>query len=241
LILTLQDEFATQKDVSNAGLKLMIVLYGGKLTDELNTMRYTSYCRMAATSLSRPKPEKLPPTERATYYHSLRAHMQAVVWKTMNTKVLNPQEWGWKEEHNTLVPVLTDNNPAPQKLLNIIRCKCKSLSALCSSALCSCRINGLKCVTACTNCHGEDCSNAEPVCNDSDTSSASGDEYCVKDLGTSCRPIHEDEAKLQEEIVQVVDYKNEVVCDLFYESDFDWVNEEIVGESDIDLSKDRDP
>ena len=89
----ISNEFATREDVGTAGGNLMKIIYGGKPNDDLNKMRYASYCKMAASSLNRPQPERLPPTANATYFHSLRAHFQTVVWKMMNTQALQPKEW----------------------------------------------------------------------------------------------------------------------------------------------------
>ena len=38
--------------------------------------------------------EKLPPTPRAAYYHSLRVHLQVVTWESMGEIDLDPLEWG---------------------------------------------------------------------------------------------------------------------------------------------------
>ena len=43
--------------------------------------------------------------------------------------------------------------PAPDDLLKVVRCKCKSTSCnQCGTNLCSCRKNGLSCVSACEEC-----------------------------------------------------------------------------------------
>ena len=43
--------------------------------------------------------------------------------------------------------------PAPDDLLKVIRCKCKSTSCnQCGTNLCSCRKNELSCVSACEEC-----------------------------------------------------------------------------------------
>ena len=60
---------------------------------------------------------------------------------------------------------MTDQEAARDSILNLVRCKCKTD---CSSN-CSCRKHGLNCIEACTNCHGDDCSNASAVeSNDTD-------------------------------------------------------------------------
>ena len=59
---------------------------------------------------------------------------------------------------------MTDLAAALDNLLKFVRCKCKLTSKNpCSPNICSCRKNGLKCVTACGDCHGEGCSNSEEI------------------------------------------------------------------------------
>ena len=75
---------------------------------------------------------------------------------------LDPQDWGWRLEGNSLVPVMTDTEPAPDELLNVIRCGCRATSTNpYSGKKCSCRSNGLKCVVACRGCRGTECQNGE--------------------------------------------------------------------------------
>ena len=91
-------------------------------------------------------PEKLQPSEHAGYFHVLRVHLQAVEWKTLSCHTLLPANWGWKQDGDHFVPVTTDLPVTPDEILNVVRCGCKTA---CSSALCSCRKNGLKCMSAC--------------------------------------------------------------------------------------------
>ena len=51
---------------------------------------------ITAKSKTAIKPQSLPPTERATLYHSLRVHVQVIQWKTLMTTNAAPLEWGWK-------------------------------------------------------------------------------------------------------------------------------------------------
>ena len=58
---------------------------------------------------------------------------------------------------------------APEWLLKVVRCNCKTTSQKqCSTKICSCRRNGLHCVPACGQCHGEGCGNAPEPPPDSD-------------------------------------------------------------------------
>ena len=38
--------------------------------------------------------QRLPPTERAAHYHSLRVHLQVVRWSVLSNDMLQADEWG---------------------------------------------------------------------------------------------------------------------------------------------------
>jgi len=73
---------------------------------------------------------------------------------------LQPTEWGWKLENNTLSPVETEHPIAPDTLLNMISCGCKADGC---GATCGCRKMGVHCSTFCTKCSGQTCHNATPA------------------------------------------------------------------------------
>jgi len=115
-------------------------------------------------------PEKMPPTERAAFYHSLRVHLQVMQWTALNTSITEAIDWARK----ILVPFPTDLEPAPVDLLKVIRCNCKRTSAnqyVPSMCMCTCRKNGLHCISAHGGCHAEFCGNVQPDVDgaDSDT------------------------------------------------------------------------
>ena len=90
--------------------------------------------------------ETLPPTESAARFHCRRVYLQVQTWKHLASNTTLEEEWGWKLEKGHLEPIMTDREPAPPDLLNVIRCKCKL--SRCSSISCSCRKYGLHCVSA---------------------------------------------------------------------------------------------
>ena len=58
---------------------------------------------------------------------------------------------------------MTDILPGLDSPLKFIRCNCKTgTDALCGKR-CSCRKNGLFCVTVCGQCHGEEFSNKSEI------------------------------------------------------------------------------
>ena len=89
---------------------------------------------------------------------------QVIIWKELSDNILDPRQWDWKLEGSVFTPILTDLHATPDSLLKFVRCKCKlSYKNPCSTNICSCRKNGLKCVTACRDCHGEGYNNSEEI------------------------------------------------------------------------------
>ena len=130
------------------------------MDDTLTILRHTKFMQMV-TACKTIDSANLPPSERASYYHALRVHLQVSQWKYLKLDVgLNVEEWGWQYKSSVLYPIKTDLEPAPANLLKYIKCNCKlSSNNTCGTMLCSCRRNGLKCVAACGDCRGEECEN----------------------------------------------------------------------------------
>ena len=107
-------------------------------------------------------PQKLPSTARTAHYHSLCVYLQVILWKELTTDFLDPLIWGWKLDNLKIQLIMTDLEPAPESLLKFVGCKCKlSAANPGGSNACFCHKHGLKCVTACGDCRGESCRNAE--------------------------------------------------------------------------------
>ena len=66
-------------------------------------LRYVKFLEMVSSSKAI-DPQKLPPTERAAFYHSLRVHLQVTLWKKLTHEdlKLEPEQWGWKLDGTTL-------------------------------------------------------------------------------------------------------------------------------------------
>ena len=87
-------------------------------------------------------PQKLPPTERASHFHSLRVHLQVMLWKTLTTEEyrFDPEKWDWRLDGTKLHTIMTDLPAAPETLLKFVHCKCKlTFRNLCGTNACSCR------------------------------------------------------------------------------------------------------
>ena len=108
----------------------MISLFGGKPDDTLSSLRHVTFSKKVATAKAFVTSERLPPTSPATSFHSQRVYFQIMVWMGMANE-MNPTEWGWKKGSDELIPIMTDNNAAPDELLKVIHCNC---SGGCKSA-----------------------------------------------------------------------------------------------------------
>ena len=57
----------------------------------------------------------------------MTSHYQIILWSLIDEdgKVeIVATDWGWKMQNETLVPVMADQDIAPDSLTNVIRCKC---------------------------------------------------------------------------------------------------------------------
>ena len=99
----MMDHSATTEWVGEAGVQLFVIVFGGKQSDSLNTLRYAKYMEIVA-SAKNIDPQKLPPTARASHYHSLHVHLQVILWKEITTNTLDPLLciWGWKLDSSKL-------------------------------------------------------------------------------------------------------------------------------------------
>jgi hypothetical protein len=200
-VCIMQDPDASMVQVCNAGVALMIAAYGGKTSDNLGQMRYAAYSKMVASKGGSFMADRLPPTEDAAELHAMRVHFQAVVWCTLGQTTLQPTDWGWRLQDGHMLPTPMRKQPGPPELMNIICCNCKS-DKPCSSQLCTCRKNNLKCITACGHCHGVDCANAEILV---------ADEHDDSDMESDCEGGNSGS-----------------LPDVMWDDDLEWVDEELV-------------
>ncbi len=107
--------------------------------------------------------DKLPPTQGAWVEHIRRAHIQCHMWLqdlVLNPSSLDPLSMGWKIQDNKYLPILSQIPPAPDAVLQLVRCTCEKSQC---SKRCSCRSNNVVCTELC-KCGGDvdNCMNIEP-------------------------------------------------------------------------------
>ena len=145
------------EDIAETGQKAIVALVGGKDGQSLHSLRRSVLTRKVISSKAFVKPEKLPPTSGAMKYHSLRTHLQIMTWMGYE-EGMDATDWGWRfaDAKNILLPVMTEQDPAPQNLMKVVHCQC---TTACLTLRCSCKNYGLACSSACGSCQLSQCNN----------------------------------------------------------------------------------
>ena len=115
---------------------------------EVARLRWTMIKRSQAAA------ERIPPTASAFQQHVLRAHYQCLIWFQDNVaqmKLPCITEYGWVRTNGSLCPVVSSLQPAPQSILELVRCKCVKGRF---RVLCSCSFFGMVCTQMC-KCEGD--------------------------------------------------------------------------------------
>jgi len=154
-----------------AGERALVFLYIGDPQHGISVPRYEQFCAKAATRTMPDQPGALPPMSASVKYHSLRVYHQ--IQERLGVE-LSSLDWGWKiSGTGKLLPIMTDLQPAPQKILEVVRCGCKSG---CGTMRCSCRKHAMTCASDCYECRGV-CDNN--TLKDNDSESDDEDTRCV--------------------------------------------------------------
>jgi hypothetical protein len=151
------DPTSSPDSVYSAGEHFLLALYGApKSTTSLNDHRHKRFMKAVANCPVQNQMQlaALPPTSAAAKEHSFRVYHQVQQWLGVE---LEPTQLGWQLKNGNLQPVLTRQAPAPEKLLTLISCNCKSG---CEQS-CGCKKAGLICTVLCGHCHGNGCSNSD--------------------------------------------------------------------------------
>ena len=142
--------------VVNQMERYICLLYkpSGKVTSEsIKELRWALFAQNAKEG------RQLPPTLGTLIPHTQRAFYMALVWN-LSTKpcpsIPPATNFSWERQDGYLVPVLNINVPAPEALLELRQCSCRSS---CMTNRCGCHKNSLMCSDAC-GC-GDGCENSE--------------------------------------------------------------------------------
>ena len=140
--------------IAETGEKLLVDIYNGNDGDTLDKLRLVK-CPLVQSKFSQKSCLLLQLQPSTTPTKSFTRFRSGLVSGT--SLELMPEEWGFQLQRGQLLPVHIDISPAPEELLNVIRCVCTTDY---SSHQCSCRKVGLSCTTACGQCCGTSCLNS---------------------------------------------------------------------------------
>ena len=126
-----------------------------KLVDTIADLRWLLFSKFSYKVL------KLPPTMSALKYRLFRAHLKSLhrLFKIYQTRA----DFGWELDSGSLVPIMTDDLPAPTGLIELSMCSCKTG---CSSGRYTCKKNKLLCTEMCKcsdACKNSDCNEKEGI------------------------------------------------------------------------------
>ena len=145
-LLTLSQTSDVTEDMVTTLARFVCTAYlpKGIQIDNIPELRWYLFCKHMAEG------DKLPPTLGALKQHILRAHIQARVWGQADIaqqEFMDPLENGfYKDNNDYMQPIRTESLPAPEAIIEMVRCQCKTD---CSSHRCSCRSKELSCTDLC--------------------------------------------------------------------------------------------
>ena len=132
----------------------------------LGKQGYTSKGTLSEIPLVSSKRENRPrqvTTDRRCNTYSLWVHRQVVVWKNLNTLVVDPVRRGWELQNYTKLRRLQViwQHIAPQNLWKDLLQLPRKGDRQCQIMKCSCVKSGMICVAACGVCCGHCCNGEE--------------------------------------------------------------------------------
>ena len=141
---------ASPEEIKVTGEKLLVTLYNGKEKDNPNTLHFQRFCEKSSSSSSMVEVNTFLPTTSAAENHSKHVFLQVQEWLGKADQ-FDPEEWGWICKNGKLFPATVSLPPAPESLLTVIRCPCKTN---CESRRHNCSKHSLECSIACGKCRG---------------------------------------------------------------------------------------
>ena len=161
-IQKLGDSFNITESTVKAMVEYTMLLYATKKEDreKLSQFGDTGDLRWHQLSKHQQDAYSLPPTPAALRFHMMRANYVCAVWKALSQEFLftspSTTDHGWETIDDKLIPIMTDESPAPDFSIELNSCGCQKTK--CKTEKCSCLQNGLKCTDIC-NCL--DCENVD--------------------------------------------------------------------------------
>ena len=149
------------EEVIDEGKRFVAKCYGQVETSSSKNRRaiWINKTDGAKKTAKPPALQSLPPTDEALEINIKMVHYVAIMWKNYITGThpeLDPLEYGREKDSESLRPIMLPDGTdvAPEKVLQMTRCKCSS--SQCKTNRCSCVKTGTNCSEF---CRCQDCEN----------------------------------------------------------------------------------
>ena len=146
----------SRADLMNAVKPFFVSLYGQIPDTSMEAARFRIYTKNKKSS----KVKALPPTSPNLLLHGLRAHLQVLqLWKAADQhsppdSSKDITQFGWRIRDGILIPAVSESDPAPRDLIDVVKYQCMILGRKCSTEACGCHKEHLSCMSYC-NCGGD--------------------------------------------------------------------------------------
>ena len=114
-----------KENIASAGQKSIVAIRSEKKGDKGDKLRYQKYCEKVVKNVVYFEAKIPSPTSSAAKFHSYyRVYYQVQTW--LDNVMLNSLYWGWNVSDDVMYPHMTDMAPAPDNLLKMVKCNCKT-------------------------------------------------------------------------------------------------------------------
>ena len=111
----------------------------------INFMTSSKHLSIAYQGINLRRLLRLPPTQGALREAIVLTDYQTMVWnnKVPKPNIPSPENYGWKKDSKEWPPVMTTTPPAPEVVIEMVKCAC--VKQQCSTNRCQCRKARLTC------------------------------------------------------------------------------------------------
>lgn len=156
---------STVDEIMTESTRFLIDCYSCPPARSMTECRQRLWAQRTGKSGRPPKISNIPPTTEGHLQNTLRAHHQLCQWYAameIDPPEMNAEDWGYESDQTNKVllprPLPEGVKPAPDEILEKIRCSCSSAQP-CKSTNCKCHKNGRACTMFCG------CSDDATCCN----------------------------------------------------------------------------
>ncbi|EDO37308.1 predicted protein [Nematostella vectensis] len=153
-------DFASDKKLSEVYKRAVILRQS---TISMTALLTARNCDGGFSPRNKPDRNSFPPLTQPCiklFFEGIISYSSGTTITVANPVLPSPEKYGWKWNDGDKVwdPVMITSPPAPQAIIQLVKCKCAKDK--CVTNRCQCKKSGLKCTDLCgCSANGEDCQN----------------------------------------------------------------------------------